>query len=92
MKPLSPLAVPLGKSTDLLMGETVDHSGRFYALDSETGSKVMQLMRDLALTDERALIVVTHDARILEFADRIAHMDDGKIVDVSVGAEQAHAQ
>ena len=31
---------------------------------------------------DRALIVVTHDTRIFEFADRIAHMDDGKIIEV----------
>jgi putative ABC transport system ATP-binding protein len=35
-----------------------------------------------AKTPDRALIVVTHDARIFEFADRIARMDDGKIIDV----------
>jgi putative ABC transport system ATP-binding protein len=49
------------------------------ALDSETGYKVMQLMRELALANDRALVVVTHDARIFEFADRIAHMEDGRI-------------
>jgi putative ABC transport system ATP-binding protein len=49
------------------------------ALDSETGRKVMELMRQLAVGNERALIVVTHDARIFDFADRIAMMDDGVI-------------
>jgi putative ABC transport system ATP-binding protein len=49
------------------------------ALDSETGQKVMELMRSLALGRDRALIVVTHDARIFNFADRIARMDDGRI-------------
>jgi putative ABC transport system ATP-binding protein len=29
------------------------------------------------------VLVVTHDPRIFEFADRIAHMDDGKIVDIT---------
>ena len=52
------------------------------SLDHETGHKVMQLMRELALADGRALIIVTHDARIFEFADRIARMDDGKVIDV----------
>ncbi len=52
------------------------------ALDSETGHMVMELMRRLALGRERALVVVTHDARIFEFADRIARMEDGRITDV----------
>ena len=49
------------------------------ALDGETGQKVMDLMRRLALAVNRALIVVTHDARIFAFADRIARMEDGRI-------------
>ncbi|WP_395740729.1 ABC transporter ATP-binding protein [Prosthecobacter sp.] len=52
------------------------------ALDGETGRKVMQLMRELALATNRALIVVTHDARIFDFADRIAHMEDGRITSI----------
>jgi putative ABC transport system ATP-binding protein len=49
------------------------------ALDSETGHTVMQMMRQLAVGEDRALLVVTHDARIFDFADRIALMDDGVI-------------
>jgi putative ABC transport system ATP-binding protein len=48
------------------------------ALDHETGRQVMELLRHAA-GNERALIVVTHDARIFEFADRIAKMNDGCI-------------
>jgi putative ABC transport system ATP-binding protein len=48
------------------------------ALDHETGRQVMELLRHAAGT-KRALIVVTHDARIFDFADRIAKMDDGRI-------------
>jgi putative ABC transport system ATP-binding protein len=53
------------------------------ALDSETGYKVMELMRRLALAKNRALMVVTHDSRIFNFADRIAYMDDGQITRVA---------
>jgi putative ABC transport system ATP-binding protein len=49
------------------------------ALDHETGHKVMDLLREVALGDGRSLVIVTHDSRIFEFADRIAHMDDGRI-------------
>jgi putative ABC transport system ATP-binding protein len=49
------------------------------ALDGETGRHVMEVLRRLAVGPDRALVIVTHDARIFEFADRIAHMDDGRI-------------
>ncbi len=49
------------------------------ALDHETGMKVMELMRTVAVGPQRALVIVTHDARIFPFADRIARMDDGRI-------------
>jgi putative ABC transport system ATP-binding protein len=49
------------------------------ALDHETGHHVMQLLKEVALHKDRALVIVTHDARIFGFADRIAKMDDGRI-------------
>jgi putative ABC transport system ATP-binding protein len=51
-------------------------------LDHETGRSVMNILRGVAKSPDRALIVVTHDPRIFEFADRIARMDDGKIIEV----------
>jgi putative ABC transport system ATP-binding protein len=53
------------------------------ALDHVTGHTVMELLREVAVGDDRALVIVTHDSRIFEFADCIAKMDDGRIVDVS---------
>jgi putative ABC transport system ATP-binding protein len=52
------------------------------ALDADTGRMVMEVLRKIALTEERALVLVTHDNRIFNFADRIARMDDGKVVNV----------
>jgi putative ABC transport system ATP-binding protein len=49
------------------------------ALDHETGRRVMDVIKNLAVNSDRALVIVTHDARIFDFADRIAHMDDGRI-------------
>jgi putative ABC transport system ATP-binding protein len=63
------------------------------ALDHETGQKVMDLLREVALGDGRALVIVTHDARIFGFADRIAKMDDGHIERIVTSAkdlEPAH--
>jgi putative ABC transport system ATP-binding protein len=51
-------------------------------LDHTTGHQVMELLRAVARSPERALIVVTHDPRIFDFADRIAHMEDGQILDI----------
>ena len=42
----------------------------------------MELLRRFALGKDRALVVVTHDERILEFADRIAHLEDGRITKI----------
>src|SRR5467141_5351954 len=58
------------------------------ALDHETGQTIMELLRNVALQEGRALVVVTHDARIFEFADRIAKMDDGHIEQVVKSATE----
>lgn len=56
-------------------------------LDHKTGHEMMTVLRDLVQSANKTLIIVTHDNRILEFADRIARMDDGKIVEVGTGKE-----
>jgi putative ABC transport system ATP-binding protein len=53
------------------------------ALDHVSGHNVMNLLKEVALQHDRALVIVTHDARIFEFADRIAEMDDGHVVKVT---------
>jgi putative ABC transport system ATP-binding protein len=52
------------------------------ALDAATGHKVMELLKTVAAENELSLVVVTHDQRIFEFADRIAEMNDGHIESV----------
>ena len=49
------------------------------ALDHGTGMRIMDMLKRVAVSRDRALVIVTHDARIFQFADRIAHMDDGRI-------------
>ena len=56
------------------------------ALDHATGESVMELLAGSAVHPERAVIVVTHDNRVFDFANTIAHMDDGRITHV----EQKH--
>jgi putative ABC transport system ATP-binding protein len=49
------------------------------ALDAKSGRRVMDLLREVALAAERAVIIVTHDNRIFDLADRILAMEDGRI-------------
>ena len=52
------------------------------ALDARNGEIVLELFRNVACAAGRAVIIVTHDNRIFSYADRIARMDDGRIIDV----------
>jgi putative ABC transport system ATP-binding protein len=62
------------------------------SLDHDAGRSVMNVLRGLAKRPDRALIVVTHDPRIFEFADRIAHMNDGKIIDITDQKDKVRLQ
>ncbi len=57
------------------------------SLDGDTGRKILQFIREKVLSPERCILIVTHDARIFEFADRIMHMEDGRVT----GFEAGHA-
>ncbi len=49
------------------------------ALDTTSGHSVMQLMQRLALESNRAVVIVTHDVRMQTYANRIIHLEDGRI-------------
>lgn len=49
------------------------------ALDKDTGARIMELLRNVAKAPGRCVIVVTHDSRIYQFADRMTEMDDGRV-------------
>ena len=49
------------------------------ALDATSGRRVMDLLRAVALAEDRACIIVTHDNRIFDLADRILVLEDGRI-------------
>ena len=53
------------------------------ALDHASGAAVMELLASSAVHPDRAVIVVTHDTRVFQYAHSIARMDDGRIVEVS---------
>ncbi|HAM72538.1 MAG TPA: ABC transporter ATP-binding protein [Verrucomicrobiales bacterium] len=75
-----------GQQQRVALGRALVHEPRLIicdeptaALDHATGESVMELLAGAAVHPERAVIVVTHDNRVLHFADAIAHMDDGRI-------------
>lgn len=49
------------------------------SLDGDTGRNVVRFVREQILSEQRCIVIVTHDSRIYEFADRIMRMEDGKI-------------
>jgi putative ABC transport system ATP-binding protein len=51
------------------------------SLDGDTGRKLVDFVKREVLTERRCIVVVTHDDRIYEFADRILHMEDGRLLD-----------
>lgn len=61
------------------------------ALDSQSGRKVVSLMHEMAKREGTAIILVTHDNRILDVADRIIRMEEGKIVNENNVLDYLHA-
>jgi putative ABC transport system ATP-binding protein len=56
------------------------------SLDGETGKKIINFIKTKILNDHRAIIVVTHDNRIYDFATRMIKIEDGKMVTVAQGS------
>lgn len=50
------------------------------SLDKESGREVVERMRTLANEQGTTILIVTHDNRILDVADRIVHLEDGKLI------------
>jgi len=59
------------------------------ALDKGSGQEVVRLLRDLAKTRGVPILLVTHDPRILDIADRIVAMEDGRIMQPDAAAQRA---
>ncbi|HEY6923470.1 MAG TPA: ABC transporter ATP-binding protein [Steroidobacteraceae bacterium] len=52
------------------------------SLDGDTGRNILRFVRKEILSDQRCIVIVTHDSRIYEFADRILRMEDGRLAGV----------
>jgi len=58
------------------------------SLDGAMGQSIMALLKEMVLESDRTLIVVTHDTRVLKFADKIARMNDGVITEILSGEKK----
>jgi len=94
-----PAQLSAGQQQRVAIGRALVHDPKLIVcdeptsnLDHESGRSVMEVLRDVAKSPNRTLIVVTHDPRIFEFADRIARMDDGKIIEVVDGEDRGRLQ
>jgi len=71
------IARALGGDPPILIGDEPTA-----ALDTRTALSVMELLRELADRQGRAVVVVTHDPRLERFADRVVRVEDGHIQDI----------
>jgi putative ABC transport system ATP-binding protein len=68
------IARALATSPDLLLADEPTA-----ALDWTAGRTVMDLLRESSRRPNRAVVVVSHDPRLTEFADRVVHLQDGRL-------------
>jgi len=57
------------------------------SLDGDTGRMIIAFVKEKILNKSRCILIVTHDARINEYADRILHMEDGILTATTKGTE-----
>jgi len=55
------------------------------SLDGDTGRKILDFIRKDILNEKKFILIVTHDSRIYEYADRMMKMEDGKIMGILEG-------
>jgi putative ABC transport system ATP-binding protein len=74
------IARAIASSPDILIFDEPTAS-----LDGDTGRKIVDFVKKNILNEKRCIVIVTHDSRIFEYADRIMRMEDGKIIGVVKG-------
>lgn len=75
------IARALSKNPDIILCD--EPTG---ALDSETGRKVLKLIRDIAMEMGKTVIIVTHNAPIADMAQKVIHMKDGKVFEMRLNS------
>ncbi len=53
-------------------------------LDSKTSKEVMDLIKNIAKTNNQTIVMVTHDRKLAEYADKIIHISDGKLEEIEI--------
>jgi putative ABC transport system ATP-binding protein len=56
------------------------------SLDGDTGRSIIEFVKHQVLKEHRCIVIVTHDSRIFDYADRILHMEDGRLKSIDVGS------
>ncbi len=74
------IARAIASSPDILIFDEPTAS-----LDGDTGRRIVEFVKKNVLNERRCIIIVTHDSRIFEYADRIMRMEDGKILGIEKG-------
>jgi putative ABC transport system ATP-binding protein len=70
------LARALAHDPDIILADEPTAS-----LDAEYGSEIMKLIRQLVTNEGKTAVIVSHDARIFQYADRVLHLDNGRLTD-----------
>jgi putative ABC transport system ATP-binding protein len=52
------------------------------SLDGDTGRNIVRFVREHILSERRCIVIITHDSRIYEFADRIMRLEDGRMTGI----------
>ncbi len=74
------IARAIASSPDILIFDEPTAS-----LDGDTGRRIVEFVKNNVLNEKRCIIIVTHDSRIFEYADRIMKMEDGRILGIEKG-------
>jgi putative ABC transport system ATP-binding protein len=92
-----PSTLPGGQQQRVALARALVHEPRLVvcdeptaALDHASGEAVMELLEGNAVHPDRAVVGVTHDTRVFHYADSIAHMNDGQVVDVTRPNHTSH--
>jgi len=77
------IARAIASSPDILVFDEPTAS-----LDGDTGRRIVDFVKKNVLNENRCIIIVTHDSRIFEYADRIMKMEDGRITGIIKGEKR----
>ena len=61
-------------------------------LDSNTSDEVMQVIINIMREQKKTLVMVTHDPHIAEYGDKVVHLLDGRITDITINAKDSTTQ